>query len=288
MRFLSAYLTTLFIGTASVALNDWFGSGDLRVFAFYSLPFTGLLIVVSSVFRRIFVKSPSLLAALLGIVLGLAVGLAYTFLFALFLGFWFGAMSVPVLQSWSLAAALFICSEYLFHKYGFTRRAFAWVVSSLLASCLLFVLLTLFLGRISGEQRVSVAFFQLVPGDQELSLQNPPSWLDSRDQSLLLNLELSGTLRCVRASHDSSWHLPRSRVFLIIRDNTFEPVRLPLPQRTRIVYLQDGIHFRSLQEDAPTVKEAIELVHRRSGWGYWIESASGSKSGGSLGGLDPE
>src|SRR5688572_19534209 len=95
-----AFVASLITGTLAVACNDWFGSGDLRPFAIYCIPFAlatwPLATFLSFVSRRW-----SLWFALpVAFVLGLLYGYAGTYALALWLGPWFGAVSVPLLRVW--------------------------------------------------------------------------------------------------------------------------------------------------------------------------------------------
>ena len=96
------------VGLALVylALNDWFGAGDLSALVVWSIPFT---LLMGSTVRRLSVRSAGWSRGRQLLLLGSApaiLGFAYVFVVALVLGPWIGAFSFPVAHIWMLAGAL--------------------------------------------------------------------------------------------------------------------------------------------------------------------------------------
>ena len=86
--------------TAYVARNDWFGSGDLSAFAFWSCLLAIPAYPALRVFDRWSVNWTAALAYSAAVVLGLAAGALATVVVAAILGGWIGAFSFPVFLCW--------------------------------------------------------------------------------------------------------------------------------------------------------------------------------------------
>lgn len=97
---IASYAVAFAVAIGLLALQDWFGSGDLQALAFWTAPLAvgiGLLALPVSRLRRT-------IGVPLAVVGGPALGFAFTFMVAVFLGPWFGAFSFPPLYCWMAAA----------------------------------------------------------------------------------------------------------------------------------------------------------------------------------------
>jgi len=284
-RFLTCFavfLLSFVVGVIGVAQNDWFGSGDLSSYAFYCIPFAAFLWGAASLFYRMARTWPSWLAIPTAFVLGAVAGFVGTYSVAIFLGPWFGAMSVPMLKSWCVSASIFVPALYIIRKSGLCKLSIVGVtVCSGLGVALFFGISPLW-SLSSGNQHLMTAFFRHTPGEQGLRIIREPDWLTTEDRDLILSSGLTGTLECFRSGGSNSTDWPRARAFVIFTAGLSETVRLPQPKHTTVLYVQHEQEFVRIPEDAPTFERAIEFYRDDRGWSFWVEQSSGAKSGGGL------
>jgi hypothetical protein len=85
-----------------LAANSWFGVGDLRSFAQWSIMFAVVSVCVAAIVRVTLLRRGAAFRYFLAAFCGLVTGFAFTWVVALLLGPWFGAFSFPVLYCWML------------------------------------------------------------------------------------------------------------------------------------------------------------------------------------------
>jgi hypothetical protein len=103
-----AIFTLVSLGVAIIllAMQDWFGAGDIVSFAMWTLLFSLPLSAWVSLFAGWSTKwSPPIRYAAAGFV-GLFTGYVLTLLLALMLGAWFAAFSFPVFYCWLFGSLL--------------------------------------------------------------------------------------------------------------------------------------------------------------------------------------
>ncbi len=281
-----AYALVVFVGVLAVASNGWFGSSDLIPYAVFCIPFAFFLWGGASMFFWLARAWPSTVASTTGFALGIVVGFVGTFTVAIFLGPWFGAMSVPMLQTWCVAASVYIPAVYLIQKSGLQRPAVVGSGAYLSLGVGLFIGFSPIWSLITGDQHLKTAFFRHIPGEGALEIISAPDWLTNEDRELILSSGLTGTLEARRSGGSNSTDWPRAKALVIFTAEMSTSVRLAQPKRTTVLYIQGAQEFIKLPEDAPTYDRAIEFYERARGWGFWVEHASGSKSGGGLRFLD--
>lgn len=280
---LSAFLLSLIAGILSVAQNDWFGSGDLSAYSVYCFPFSVLLAGVAFLFFKISYRWPSWLGVTVAFTLGIFTGYLSTFIVALLLGPWFGAMSVPMLKSWCVAAALFIPAFYLVAEHGWSRSSIIGNTVLIGIGSALFFGIAPLMSLATGNQHLMTAFFQYVPGEQELRIEQEPEWLSEDDHRLILSCGLKGTLKCFSSGGSNSTRWPQAKAFVIFTSDLTEATCLRQPKHTSVLYVQREHEFTSSPKDAKFFKRAIEFYKDQGEWYYSIEQSSGAKSGGWLG-----
>src|SRR5690606_32172457 len=217
-----------------------------------------------------------------GFLLGTFVGFVGTYAAAIVLGPWFGAMSVPMLKSWCVSAAIYIPLVYLIRKDGSERSSIGGGAALLGSGLVLFFTISPLWSLATGNQHLMTAFFRHVPGEEELKFENEPVWLTNEDRDLLVSSGLKGRLECFRSGGSNSTDWPRAKAFVIFTSDLTETVRLPQPKHSTILYVQRGGGFVALPNEASTIDRAIEFYKDQSGWSYWVEQSSGAKSGGGL------
>lgn len=277
-----ACLTAFGLGAVGVAQDEWFGSGDLVPYGIYCIPF-GIGVWGAASFWFGLTRQWSVWVAVpLGFLAGVVLGLVATFSVALFLGPWFGAMSVPVLKSWCVAAAFAIPAIYLFMKFGLGARAVTSAVLLASLGVLLFFGISPAWSLATGNQHLTTAFFRHIPGDSELSIEDEPLWLTDDDRKLLSRSGLRGTLMCVGGGGSNTTGWPKAKALVVFTEEPTEQIRLRQPKHSTIVYVQRNEEFVMLPERAETFDRSIELVRQQNGWFYYVEHASGARSGSRL------
>lgn len=279
---LCAFVASLAIGILAVASNRWFGSGDLLPFGIYSIPFAFVAWPLTSLLSTATRKCPLWFALPLAFFVGLLYGYFGTYAVALFLGPWFGAMSVPMLRVWCSAGALTFAAVVLIRRRGFDTGSVVGVVLSIAAAIILFVGLRPALAIASDDQHLTVVLLRYHAGSAPLTISDSFSSLDSADIDLLTRTELRGTLeaRGTHASNSADW--PRAKALVLFTDALHHDVSIPQPKHCTIAYVQTGDTFRQVPPDAPTFARTIQFHRDADGWNMSVEHASGARSGGSI------
>lgn len=85
-----------------LAAHDWFGAGDLWAFAFWSVPFAGLVTFVGHRLHAWLSTQSKHRRYALVVAGGALTGVCWTLALAAAMGVWIGAFSVPILYLWVL------------------------------------------------------------------------------------------------------------------------------------------------------------------------------------------
>ena len=101
----------------SLALQEWFGVGDLDAFYYWTAPFTVLTAIIALVLNSLTTKRRPLIRYLICGFIGLVLGYVWTIFVAYSLGPWFYAFSFPVGLCWMAGGLLGLGSAP-----GFARR----------------------------------------------------------------------------------------------------------------------------------------------------------------------
>jgi len=105
--------------------------------------------------------------------------------------------------------------------------------------------------------------------------------LTADDINLLKSLDLRGRLEGYTQVYYGDGK--PGRAIIIMQHQLKSPVELPQPDRTTVIYVQDGDEWKMYPVNAPTLKRTIRLEVSESGndvTEYWVEHADGAKSGG--------
>ncbi len=275
-------IVALVTGTTAVALNDWFGSGDLLPYAIYSTAFA-ILAASASVMAYGWTKQLKVwIAAACAFIFGLLFGFLSTFAVALFLGPWMGAMSVPILQSWCIAAAFTFSAAVLLRRLPFSRPLVIGLVGLAFASVFGTLGFKPAVSLASGNQHLTVYFYRHVPGDTELDVSEAIQDLDATDIDILRQTGLRGKLesRGHFASNSTEW--PRAKALLVFTASSADKSMLPQPKHCTIAYVLDSVGFRRVPKYAPTFERSMRIEPGPSGSQFVVEHASGAQSGGHI------
>lgn len=278
----ATFIVAMATGATAVALNDWFGSGDLLPYAIYSTVFA-LLAAPASVTAYRWTKRLNVwVAAVFAFIFGLLFGFLGTFAVALFLGPWMGAMSVPILQSWCIAAAFTFSAAVLLRRLPFSRPLVVGLAGLAFASVGGTLVFKPAVSLASGYQHLAVYFYRHIPGDTELDLSEAIQDLDATDIEILRQTGLRGKLESCGhfASNSTEW--PRAKALLVFTAASASKSMLPQPKRCTIAYVQDGVGFRRVPQDASTLERSMRIEPGPSGSHFVLEHASGAQSGGHI------
>jgi hypothetical protein len=275
-------LVAMATGIAAVALNDWFGSSDLRPYAVYSTAFALLAAPASSMVYKCTKRLQVSMAAACAFIFGLIFGLAGTCAVALLLGPWMGAMSVPILQSWCITGALVFSAAVLLKRLPFSRHLLIGLLVLAFASVFAILGFRPAISLAFGNQHLTVFFYRHVPGDTELDVSDAIRDLDATDIDVLRQTGLRGKLesRGHFASNSTEW--PRAKALIVYTTPIATESALPQPKHCTIAYVQDDTGFRPVPIDSPTFGRMMRIEPRPSGAGIVVEQASGGRSGGQI------
>lgn len=279
---IAAFLVALGAGVIAVALNDWFGRGDLVPFAIYCIPFALIAVPTATVTFNLTSRLPLWLAAAFAFVAGLIFGWFSTYAVALFLGPWFGAMSVPMLLVWCISAA------FVFSAVVILRRA-PWSLRVALRLAVLASLSVLAsagfrpaLSLAADNQYLNVFYFRHYPGYADLDVSDAAKVLDTADIDILKQTGLRGKLESRGSSASTTTKWPRAKAIIIFTSPLTTEVSLPQPKRCTIAYVQVDSSFRPVPAAAPTFPRMMHIQRESGGWNFVVEHSSGARSGGRI------
>lgn len=278
----AAFIMAMAAGTTSVAVNDWFGFGDLRPYAMYSLPFAIAVAFASVVACRWTKRLKVWIAATSAFVLGLLLGFLGTLAVALLLGPWVGAMSVPISQSWCIAAAFTLSAAVLFRRLPFSNPLLVGIAGIAFACVVATLSFRPAVSLITGNQHLTVHFYRLIPGDTDLDLSEAIRELETADVEILRQAGLKGKLesRGYRASSSTEW--PRAKAIIVFSTPIIKDTTIAQPKGSTIAYVQDSDGFRRVPNDSAVLDRSMRIEPLPSGYNFIVEHASGAESGGHI------
>lgn len=281
---LAAYLLALLFAVAALAQQEWFGSNDLSPYAVYSIPFAGILALVALFCGALVRHWPQWIALPLTAAVGLVAGYLSVFAVAIYLGLWFGAMSIPMVKTWTITGLLVLPIASIALRNNYLDASSIRPIGIIVAlGILLFYAFNPMLTLLTSDQSLTVHFIRHTPGPQPLEVTQGLLGTEAEHGKLLELLAdsgLTGKLTWETSRGSGSTDRRKAEVFIIFNAPSEATVRLPQPKRTTVVYLQDGDQFTPIPANAPTLERGIEIDHARQH--YFIELASGAKSGGSI------
>lgn len=104
--FFSIIVVSMGLAILYLALNSWFGSGDLKVFFFWTLFFAIFAASTGPLVFKVIHGAGKPAKILISTVVGILLGLVWTLGVRMALGPWFGAFSFPVFYLWVIGAAV--------------------------------------------------------------------------------------------------------------------------------------------------------------------------------------
>jgi hypothetical protein len=293
LTILATFALAFAAGIISVALNDWFGSGDLVPFGICCIPFALLAAPAVAIVFRATTRLPVWLATACAFLSGFVFGWLGTFAVALVFGPWFGAMSVPVLQVWCTSAAWIFSAAIALWRAPLSRGMALALFGLGFFSILLSMSFRPAISLTSGDQHLTVFFFRHYPGDTDLEISDPFAEmdlpmdgfekLDETDLALLRQTGLRGKLESLGPSGSNSTTWPRARALIILTAPITQEISLPQPKHRSIVYVQNNGEFRRIPATAPTFERQIRIRREPDGTHYSVEQSNGAQSGGFIG-----
>ena len=104
--FFSIITVSMGLAVLYLALNRWFGSGDLNVFFFWTLFFAIFASLTGPLVFKFIQGGSKLAKILISMATGVLLGLVWTLGVRMALGVWFWAFSFPVFYFWVIGAAV--------------------------------------------------------------------------------------------------------------------------------------------------------------------------------------
>jgi hypothetical protein len=145
-----------------------------------------------------------------------------------------------------------------------------------------------------AKQSSFLATIQLLPGSEELEIENVMLWdqfhLTADDFNHLQSLALKGKLR-VTGWGTSGYAPYRARALIVAQHQIKEEVDLSQPDECEVIYYQVGDEWRKFPTDAPTLKKRFRLSIDRANknlTNMWAEAYFGSRAGGGGGAFNWE
>jgi hypothetical protein len=279
-------LGTLGPALADLSTSNWFGAGDLRGLLFFSLPFIVVLAFSGVVLARRLSQRPLWAGLIVGGIAGTVLGFLWTFANALLLGAWFGAWSFPVLLCWMTGGALSLASAATTRATpdwgGLTLESCAYVLVAVAALYVYRPAVT----YLSRDQHLTLVYGRISPQDSGLAIDDSRDLLNADEKSLLASAGITGSIELLGGHAANATERPRARILILLRRPVDRVYRLPEPDATAVLYIQEDTGFRRFPPDAKVLSDrAVELYPagaQRKETRYWIELAGGARSGGGI------
>jgi hypothetical protein len=264
--------------------RDWFGSGDLTMFAVYTLPFLGCIAGAGILSWHLLRSRSRTLRYSVGLAFGAALGILWTVGNALLLGPWFGAWSIPVPLCWTIGGALGVAAAAGAARNagpGSLRVEAAVVV--VLAAGVSYGLGGVLVG-LSQDQHFTLTYARFESSDETLTIHDDRGLLAPREVELLRSASLRGVVTVLGSHASNTATAPSARMLVVLTHRIEKPLRLPQPYRTTVVFLQQNGGFKRLPGDATLLPDRAVEIYPGDPDGnetrYWVDHASGARSGG--------
>ena len=278
------FLVSSAIGLGFVLRQRGFGASDLPPFLLWSLAFSSAVGVSNAFLAKWVTNTSSIPWARCMLALAVAVGLVvvWSSLVNLVLGPWALAFGFPITPAW-IAGALTGTFIVTCLSVVPTGGGLIWIAGIGVAVALVTVVITEPIASLlTGDQQVTVMFARLEPGGIGLVIEDDLELLSEELKALAEGSGIRGLLRIQGGSVEGSG--PLSSALVIMETQIGSPVELALPDRSMVVYVQQGSDWLRFPADTPTLSRRI-LLHPESGidWNttvYAVELATGGLSGG--------
>lgn len=266
----------------SVAISRGFGARDLLPFLTWTLAFAAIVAPVAQMLVYALVKVPALPRSCLAGVSGIVVGVLWTYAVGQLLGPWLSAFSLPILLCWIAGGASGMILAMLYHE-GTRRAALIAVPVILVLSLSAWTLSKSLGGLLSGEQQLELLVIKWHPGPKPLtSTEVQGLAISKNDLERLKTIGLTGE---VMYSGSAKYGEGQSaRAIIVTQAPLSEPVNLPQPAGSQVIYVQTESGWNRYPPEARTSQKQMRLWTDLRGSSqntlFSFERADGSRQSG--------
>lgn len=280
----TCFLVSGVLAALAVLFNDGRGATDLIPFLVWTFAFGVTVGFIKESVRDRLLRFPTAARYVVALAAGVLLGTTWTYILYAYYGHWAGAFSFPILPCWVAAGASGMLINLSPHN---TVRQFRFLELTCIAILSLSILA---LGKplstfMTGDQSVEVVSLKWLPGPQPLTLRDSDVERLGGRPGLLQDTGISGALTFSASSGEVGRGKPARAVIIMYRQLN-EPVSLPQPDGTEIIYVQREDGWSKYPADAPVSDRKINLwadpgdSNRTTR--YSVERADGSHQGGTL------
>jgi hypothetical protein len=276
------YAVLILFGVVAVGFNDWFGAGDLKGYAVFSLLLALTLSFILKYLNDWLIQRSLFIQLLLSLFLGLFTGIAFVILFLLMFGMWAGAMSVPILPTWTLGSLFSVLSLRMFQYPG--KK---WDLKLLILPFLFLSLLGLYyfkplMSRINGEQKITFCTFKLNTSDEALKFDAADNWkryFTAEKLALLRQSGLRGSLIPTGCSISGSDSRVNQVFIAVIRGHQdLDWQKFEIPKHGNLVVYSTGATYQFYSDIQEKTGHFLQILDPslENNMRYKIETVSGT------------
>jgi hypothetical protein len=274
---------TLVPALVELSGSNWFGAGDLRALAFFTLPLLLILAVIGVALARKLAQRPIWIGVVIGATGGVGVGFLWTLANALHLGPWFGAWSVPVLLCWTTGGALSLVAAATTRLAAPRWRIVVESGAYLFVAMVAFFVYRPAIVHLQHDQHLTLVYGRIRLSNAELAIDDSRDLLIPGEREMLALAAIGGSVELIGGYAANTTEQPRARVLVLLRRPVDRVYRLLEPDKTTVLYIQENSGFRRFPPDAKVLPDrAVEVYPADPNeTRYWVEHAGGARSGGS-------
>jgi hypothetical protein len=280
----TCFLASSVLAALFILLNKGRGATDLKAFLLWAFAFgVAVGFVKECVWERL-LHLPLPLRYSVSIASGVLFGMAWTYILNAYYGVWIGSFSFPILPCLIAGGVVSMIRDISPHNTFWRFPLLELFIIAVLSLGVLALWKPLSI-RMTGDQQLEVLSFKLRQGPQSLTLQDNDRDHLRDDLGLLKHVGISGDLTFSSSSGPVGNGKP-ARAVIIMYHQLNEPVELPQPDGTVIIYVQSEGGWNRYPADAPVLNRSIKLWADPIDPGrltrYSIERGDGSRQGGTL------
>jgi hypothetical protein len=266
-----------------LSTSRWFGAGDLRGLLVFTVPFVLVLVPSGVALARMLAGRSTWTGLMIGGIAGVGLGFLWTLGNRLMLGDWFGAWSFPVLLCWTTGGALSLAAAATTRSTGGWRRT---VLESLAYLFVATVALGVYypaVAYLKRDQHLTLVYGRIRP-DDTAPIDDSRDLLHSKEKELLERARIGGSIEVLGSHAANTTERPRARIIVLLVRPVDRAYRLPQPDATTVLYIQEAAGFRVFPPDAKVLSDRVvelyPVADQANETRYWVEHAGGSRSGG--------
>lgn len=273
--------TSMLVAVTSVATNRGFGARDLWPFLTWTIAFAAILALIAHTLVHTLAKVPVFARYCLAGAAGIVAGVLWTYAVGQLLGPWVGAFSLPILFCWIGGGASGMIVATLYREKTRRRAALIAIPVILFLSASAWAL-SRSVG-VFGEQQLELLVIKWQPGPKPLtSMEVLGVGISKTDLERLQAIGLTGEVMYAGSSKHGQGRV--ARAIIVTQGPLSEPVDLPQPDGSELIYVQGERGWRRYPPDARTSQKQIRLWTDFRGSSqntlFSIERADGSRQTG--------